>query len=211
TELAESIEEKLRELLGDDRARNEQALQKLQPVLQRYLLRAWPRPLLPDPATDIEDIVQDTWIRVFEYLDRGRISDIQHIRAWIHVVARHVLIDYARRAAAEGRGTGGRLERSTEDEEQSRALSSTVDPKATDPLKAASDQEEREMLWQTIETLPARDRALIKLRLWQHRTFSEIADVLAMHPAAVRQGDHRAICRLREILESKTPVSRDEK
>jgi RNA polymerase sigma-70 factor, ECF subfamily len=213
TEPPGSIEERLREWPGDERARNELALQiycELQPVLRRYLRRAWPRPLLADPAMDVEDIVQETLIRVFSYLDKARMSDIQNVRAWIYAVARNVITDYARRSAAKKRGTGGRLELSTDDEVQSRELSSTIDPKATDPLRKASEGEESQMLLQAVETLPSCDRAIIELRLFSNRTFSEIAEQLGISPATLRQRCHRAIYRLKEIFESQSEVTRDE-
>jgi RNA polymerase sigma factor (sigma-70 family) len=201
----ESIEEKLRELPSGEHAHTkmlEMLYEKMNPFLRVYLARMWPRSGSVSSALDVEDLLQETWIKAFRYLNPDRMSHIDNFRALLLCIARNTMLDHTRRASWRTRGAPNRLESSLEDEEQSGSLSTTVDPEEPEPSEKASRREAHDVLCQAIQTLPSHQQEVIHLRM-NGMSQVDIAELLGIQPATVRQHYCRAVQRLREILEEK--------
>ena len=56
-------------------------------------------------------------------------------------------------------------------------------------------------LFDVLDALPARQRAAIVLRYWDDLDEREIAEVLGCRPGTVGSLLHRAVARLREVIE----------
>lgn len=109
----------------------------------------------------------------------------QPFRPWLFTIAHNVVVDHAR------------LRRPTVPWEH------VAEPKdsAPSPESLTLAAEERRALATLLSQLPARERQVIELRL-AGLTGAEIAQVLGCGHGAVRVAHHRAISRLRRLIES---------
>jgi RNA polymerase sigma-70 factor (sigma-E family) len=79
-------------------------------------------------------------------------------------------------------------------------------------LALPAGDEQAMVLWQAVQALPVRQRAVLVLRYYEDRTEAEVAQLLGLQVGTVKSRTHRALARLRDQLESPTldPVSRTE-
>ena len=122
-----------------------------------------------------EDLVQATLTKL--YLAWDRISDRQHVDA------------YARRALVnEHRSTWRRASRHLE------VLSEA--PPDTGHAPVAYDGE-REAVWQFVQSLPPRQRAVVVLRYYEDLSEAQIAELLGISTGTVKSQASRALASLR--------------
>jgi RNA polymerase sigma-70 factor (sigma-E family) len=123
-----------------------------------------------------EDLVQATLTKL--YLAWDRISDRQHVDA------------YARRALVnEHRSTWRRASRHLE------VLSDAVPDAGQAPVGYDG---EREAVWQFVQGLPPRQRAVVVLRYYEDLSEAEIAELLGISTGTVKSQASRALASLRE-------------
>jgi RNA polymerase sigma-70 factor (sigma-E family) len=123
-----------------------------------------------------EDLVQTTLTKL--YLAWGRIADRQHVDA------------YARRALVnEHRSTWRRARRRPE------VLAATP----PDVVREADEYDgAREAVWQFVQGLPPRQRAVIVLRYYEDLSEAEIADLLGISAGTVKSQASKALALLRQ-------------
>lgn len=160
---------------GEERAATELVARHAGP-LGRYLYG------LGAPPGEIEDLVQETFIRAFRALAgwRGEAS----FRSWLFRIGGNLGRDLYRRA-------GRRLVLPIADTD----LADEADPHAE---AEASDIETR--LRSGIARLPRMQREVFLMRAQQGLDYSEIAGALGTSPGAARVHYHHAVRRLKELL-----------
>ncbi|HTS89582.1 MAG TPA: sigma-70 family RNA polymerase sigma factor [Gemmatimonadales bacterium] len=131
---------------------------------------------------DVDDLVQETFIRAFRALDGWR-GEAQ-FRSWLMTIASNLLKDAFRRAR-------GRTIVPLEDSD----LSATDDPAAT--LEA---NETERKLRAGLRTLPRLQREVFLLRAEQGMEYDAIAEALGTTPGAARVHYHHAVKRLKELV-----------
>ncbi len=131
-----------------------------------------------------EDLLQETFIRVFR--SRGSYEPTGRFRAFLFTIARRLVIDWRRR----------------------HDLARTGDPDSLERLEAPERAEDRaeardlaERVEAAIRRLPAGLREILLLSRYAGLTAEEIARVTGTTPGAVRVGLHRALRRLRDLIE----------
>jgi RNA polymerase sigma-70 factor (ECF subfamily) len=162
------------------------------------LFRRYERPLVNfflrgfgHPA-DAEDLVMETFLRVFRYADR--FGDRGSFRAWLYCLALSVARDWARR-----RGRRPEITASSVAEEWARVEDDRRDghPEAM-AVRGALVGVVRE----AVQGLPERERAALLLREYQQLTYEEIAAALETSVGAVKMLLLRGRTRLRKRLEA---------
>jgi RNA polymerase sigma-70 factor (ECF subfamily) len=131
---------------------------------------------------DLEDLVQETFIRAFGALKtwRGEAA----FRSWLFAISSNLLRDQYRRRR-------GRTIVPIEDKD----LPAREDPAAT---LDASETERR--LQEGLGTLPRLQREVFLLRAQQGMEYEEIAHALDTTPGAARVHYHHAVKRLKELV-----------
>ena len=131
---------------------------------------------------DIDDLVQDTFIRAFRALDgwRGEAA----FRSWLMTIASNLLKDQYRRAR------GRRLVPIEENDLQAH----------DDPAASLDARETERRLQQGLGTLPRLQREVFLLRAQQGLDYDEIARALGTTPGAARVHYHHAVKRLKELV-----------
>jgi RNA polymerase sigma-70 factor (sigma-E family) len=69
-------------------------------------------------------------------------------------------------------------------------------------LALPAGDERAMVLWQAIQKLPVRQRAVLVLRFYEDRTEAEVAQLLGLQVGTVKSRCHRALARLRDQLGS---------
>jgi RNA polymerase sigma-70 factor, ECF subfamily len=134
------------------------------------------------PEADVDDLVQDTFIRVFRSVDRFR-GQCQ-FRTWLLTIGGNVLKDFGRRAARR----------------RVVPLEEGVRDRTGDPHDHAEASEAEAMLAEGLKKLPRLQREVFLLRAQQGLEYEEIAAALATTPGAARVHYHHAVRRLKELV-----------
>lgn len=137
------------------------------------------------PLPDVDDLVQDVFIRALRRLSTLRESG--RFGAWLAVIARNLAIDYHRRSVPE-------------DPLPENISDHAIDPGTTsaDPADLASAS----AVLDAIRTLPDAYRETLILRLVEGMTGPEIAQRTGLTPGSVRVNLHRGMEQLRAKLSS---------
>jgi len=160
---------------GDERAAAELVGRHARP-LARYLSGAGA------PDAEVDDLVQETFIRAFRSVDRFR-GQCQ-FRTWLLTIGGNVLKDYGRRASRR----------------KVMPLDETVRDVAGDPHEQAVASEAEARLAAGLKVLPRLQREVFLLRAQQGLEYQEIAVALATTAGAARVHYHHAVRRLKEML-----------
>lgn len=135
-------------------------------------------------AADAADVVQITWLRMVEHLDRLR--EPAKVGAWLASVARRECLNVRRQRA-----------RLIPQEELPEAIDG-----APEHAMALIAREREALLWAAFERLAPRDRALLRLLSADPQpSYSEISATLGMPVGSIGPTRARALQRLRRHAE----------
>ena len=123
-----------------------------------------------------DDLLQETWLRIHRVRHTYRTGEPVH--PWFYAIARHVRIDYYRKAS-----------RTTAREEQ-----------LTEASPGASEQPSMEELEALLAPLPASQREVIELLKVAGLSLEEVARATSSTVGSVKQRVHRAYKRIREHM-----------
>jgi RNA polymerase sigma-70 factor (ECF subfamily) len=137
-----------------------------------------------------EEITQLVFVELFGAFRRFDLN--RPFLPWLYRIVHDVSMDYLRR---DRRGTHSPLPHA---DWQLDALLG-ADP-APNPAERAEQTELREILWQAIEQLPAKQRAVLVLRYYSDLNEGELAEALGCRRGTVKSRLHRAHRALAEIL-----------
>jgi len=161
---------------GDERAATI-LVERHAPAVSRFVASMGER-------TEVEEVVQDTFVRAFGSIDRFR--EASSLRTWLFSIARNLCRDRAR--------SNRRAPREVSIDE-THALS------AHDPLSAAVATETESRLWAAMEQLTETQRAVFTLRVGQGLSYREIAEAVETTEGAARVHYHNAVRMVKEYLE----------
>lgn len=136
-----------------------------------------------DPA-DAGDVVQTTWLRLVEHLDR--IEDPTRLVGWLVTTARREALRVLRR--------GGRERPAGEESVLDRADD-------TAPVDARLLLDERnQALWAAFERLPERCRQLLRVAVNEPQAYDEISAALGMPIGSIGPTRRRCLTQLKTLL-----------
>ncbi len=157
--------------------------------LHRFVTR-----LIGDPS-QAQDVLQETWLRVVERLDRY--DPAQPFPVWLFVVARHLAVDALRRRSRERLGA---VPRDDEEGEGSDAVERLAD-EAPSALDRLSEREELERLERLLAGLPAHYREVLALRFHDDLALDAIARIVRAPLPTVKTRLRRGLDLLRRRAE----------
>ena len=134
------------------------------------------------PQADVDDLVQDTFIRAFRSVDRFR-GQCQ-FRTWLLTIGGNVLRDHGRRASRR----------------KVMPLDDGLRDGRGDPHELAEAREAEARLVAGLKGLPRLQREVFLLRAQQGFEYEDIAAALATTPGAARVHYHHAVKRLKELI-----------
>jgi RNA polymerase sigma-70 factor (ECF subfamily) len=161
---------------GDERAAAE-LVERHARALARFLTGAGA------PEAELDDLVQETFIRAFRAVDRFR-GQCQ-FRTWLMTIGGNALKDFGRKGVRR----------------QIMPLDEGVRDGGGDPHDHAEATEAEARLVEGLTQLPRLQREVFLLRAQQGLAYDEIAAALATTPGAARVHYHHAVRRLKEIVQ----------
>ena len=147
-------------------------------------------------AEDAEDVVQETFVRMFRALDRY--DPERSFGAWLFSIAARLSIDQLRRRKLQPVPL---TQRDKDDEE----YSIDVEDPGLRPEEVTARVEEEERTRMLIDSLPPHYRVVVLMRHQQDLSYEEIAEALHLPLGTVKARIHRARALLRERIEESSP------
>ncbi|HXV81808.1 MAG TPA: RNA polymerase sigma factor [Candidatus Binatia bacterium] len=147
-----------------------------------YLWRLLGKDGRREGATDVEDIVQDIFLRAYESFSRLRPES--NYRAWLYKIATHCAYTQLRRM-----------------KDRRDKLSSLKDS-ATEWASADArfDPHMQQRVRDLVSELPAKQRASVTLRYLQDLNYPEIAQILNCSQESARANVYQAVRQLRRLI-----------
>jgi RNA polymerase sigma-70 factor (ECF subfamily) len=134
---------------------------------------------------DAMEIVQETFIRVFEKLDH--FDEHAHFRSWIYRITLNLCVDYYRKFK----------KRSRNPEHIFRILQQQEKP-AMDPEDHLVVLNQKQVLRRSISLLPKRQKLIFVLKHYGHYKYREIAEILDISVGSIKSLHHRSINRIKK-------------
>lgn len=171
-------------LRGGDQAAGEVLVRRYHEPLVRYLNRQ------AGSANLAEELLQQTWLSVFEHLDQFKYDEQggMGFKAWVFRIATNKAHDLWRSKGREKTAYEG-LKLVTDDEL----------PDASHRL-VGSEQDER--VRQAIDQLPEPQRQVVLLRYYSDMKFVEIAEMLGCPLNTALGRMHKAMLKLKKLIET---------
>jgi RNA polymerase sigma-70 factor (ECF subfamily) len=132
------------------------------------------------PVADAEEVIQETFLSLFEHLRKGRPKD--NLRGWLFRVAHNLAL----KRRYDGRRTASLSEHAIEDV--------SIDP-SPNPEEQSVAQQSRRRVHAVVQALPERDRRCLDLRA-EGLSYREIAEVLDMSLGGVSVSLARSLARI---------------
>lgn len=144
------------------------------------------------PPKDVEDVVQETYVRVCQAKGVG---DIRSPRSFMYKTARNIALNHINRAEF-------RLADSLDIAESS-AESVSLDA-AADTLKQACTDEEFSFFCDAVRSLPVKCRRSFVLKKVYGHTYGEIAEIMGISEKTVEKHISKGIVRCRSYMIQRT-------
>lgn len=146
-------------------------------------------------ATEVaEDILQDVFLKTWQALPKLELERL-HFSAWLYKVARNAVNDHYRRQYRQP---------------QILTLDERFDAPDRTAVAKLVQRSEIEQMRRVSQRLPARWRQVLELRFAQEFSVAEVADIMGKSSVAVRLMQHRALKRLRQLIQDDYDVQYQE-
>ncbi len=161
--------------LGDEKA-YEQIVRAYEPQLRNWLLQQ-----TEGNESEVDDLMQETFIRAWENLNSFR--QVAQFKTWLYSIAYNLWMDNRRREAHWIANEG---------------LDTVADTLVDEP-----DEAEARARWlrQSLRQMPEPTQTILRLFYMQDMSTREIARIMAMSEDSVRQHLSRGRKRLKQVLE----------
>lgn len=141
-----------------------------------------------------DDVVQDTFIRLFSPATRARYDGLRPFGALVRVVARSALLDHLRKRRREA------LHVSDEMEDVDARVAADWTPGTPLPDQAALSAQEQQGARTFLEALPEEDRDLLRLRFEQGLTQQQAAEKLGISRQNLRTLEEKLRRKIMDFL-----------
>lgn len=168
---------------GDDAA--------LEPLLARYRGPLYGFLSRRAPNADVDDLFQETWLRVVRY--RDRFDPKRRFSTWLFQIANNLCRDRARRLEVRDRHRMAEQAEARHDPER----------RAAPPHDRVIDMRTR------VARLPERLREVLVLRYYRDLSEKEIAEIVGIPRGTVKSRLHTAVKALRETEAAERPDAGD--
>lgn len=149
--------------------------------------------------TDAEDVVQETFMRAYQHLDRFDMA--ASFTTWLYRIASNYSLDLLRARQRQATVTPVSSTAAGNEEVGEDFLSSAVAHPGPSPDRLLLSREVEQRVASALETLSAQERTAFVLRHFEGQSIEEIGQVLGASGAATKQSIFRAVQKLRRVLE----------
>jgi RNA polymerase sigma-70 factor, ECF subfamily len=147
----------------------------------------------------VDDVLQETWLRAFQQMDQFSPNGPGSFMRWLGTIARHVIVDEARKVNRQKRqGRAVRFRSDSNPNGPDPAVSLT-------PSRMLFRKEAVRVLLERLDALPPQYREVIVLARIEERSTREIAEHLGRSRESAAVLLHRALRRFREVAATDSP------
>jgi RNA polymerase sigma-70 factor, ECF subfamily len=150
--------------------------------------------LLLGDAHEAEDVAQDAFIRAFRALDS--FDTTRPLRPWLLRIAANLAHNHRRSVMRYV----AMIKRTMLSEPEHATLG-----------ERSSQQWEAQTLWEAVRRLSAREQEVVYLRYFLDLSEAEMAAALDVPPGTIKSRLHRALGRLRVVVDEEFPALREER
>jgi RNA polymerase sigma-70 factor (ECF subfamily) len=145
-----------------------------------------------------EELVQDTFMKTWDHIHKG--GAVQNWKAFLFRVLNNAIIDEYRKKKSTS------LDALLEQEDVHEGMFADLHTEGRDAQESALDSSfNTEALMSALGQLKESDRRLVVMRCIDERTPSEIAELLGESENVVSVRTHRALKRLKDIIQTQNP------
>lgn len=144
--------------------------------------------LLSGDADGARDITQEAFVRLWQ----NPPADLSHLRAWLFSVCRSRCFDFLRRRGRFVADDG--------------AIADAAPDEAPSPARALADTDAAGALFALVDTLPPRQREIVRLKFQGDLSYAEIGEITGLTATNVGFLLHTAIKTLRERLAARADL-----
>lgn len=155
-------------------------------------LKAWLRNAFPNMRSEVDDVVQESFLRVWK---RHAVKPIVSAKAFLFTAARNVAIDFLRK---------NRTEHLSDSE-----LSSVIEDRP-DAAEVLSTQERYDLLVEAVAKLPNRCREVVLLHKFKGLSQREVGERLGISERTVEVHVRTAVAHCEKYLRSKGVTTLDD-
>lgn len=145
---------------------------------------------------DAEDIVQETFLRVYDHLDQYAATR-GSVKTWLFTIARNQSINVF---SAIKRSMARFLSDQSSDQERGNPLDAHPSSPHTDAERQLSAQQDLDRVQRALAKLPQRQRTALLLKAQEELSYEEIAQVMGTSVSSVESLIFRARQRIMETL-----------
>lgn len=151
---------------------------------------------------DVEDLVQESLLKIFQGLDRFEQRSEGTFRNWLSHCVEYEIAGFARKVSAKKRG-GGNARRFGDYDSRFLLSTSILASAEPDPADVAGARELEEQIEEALLAMPVHYREVILLRQLCELSYAEVAEALGLKSEdAARQACSRALRKLKATLDS---------
>jgi RNA polymerase sigma-70 factor (ECF subfamily) len=141
-----------------------------------------------DGAVDVDDIVQEAFLRIATH--RGA-EELKNPRGFLFRIARNLIFDTLRR---------GKVRKNYARAESADAVDRFSQGNSGSAEQAVSSREDLELIFRAIDTLPPRCRQVFLLQRDEELSYARIAERLGISESMVQKHMSKALSKLSEVL-----------
>jgi RNA polymerase sigma-70 factor (ECF subfamily) len=184
------------------RAGSQEALGRLLEACRGYLLMIARDELDPRLSAkgSASDLVQETFLEAQRDFAQFHGSTTEEVLAWLRRLLLNNLVNFSRRFRQTGKREVSR-EVSLDAGEPGGRLREFLTADTPAPVRLVAEREQAEVVWRSLERLPADYRRVLLLRHREGRSFEQIARVMGRSLNAVHKLWVRAVERIRREVE----------
>jgi len=167
---------------------------ELNEVVERYQtpLLLYVRRIMGAAAAEVEDVVQDTFLRLHRQVAEHGEDSVKQVNSWLFRVAHNLAMDAGRRRQRQRR---------LQDKVMSDPVISTTGRVAdSDPARALGRREARTLALKALDGLPAEQKQVLLLKTIQGFTLREISEVTGLKIGTVNYRVTQALRTLSQQL-----------
>ena len=148
---------------------------------------------LPDRERALE-ITQETFVRVWEYIVKGKGEEIRSFRPFLYRTLHNLIIDEYRKAKTQS------LE-ALVDAEEGESIEALLPTDNTNTMETAINRFDGNMVLEKLQGLPDLYREVLVMRYVESLSLKEIAEALDERENAISVRIHRGLKKLRSLME----------
>jgi len=178
----------------DREIRWERQMAPCRPDAYRLFIR---RGFLPQEA---EDLTQETLLRAYRYFDRIEVA--RAACSYVLRVANSMMAEYLqkKRRRSEVTGLGGDASEDERDRFERDRLAPLFGEGPQDPQDAVLQRATQSLIQNALMDISERDRTILVLHYFEHRSYAEIGEHLNIKASAVKVAADRARDRLKQLI-----------